>query len=258
MAHHDCGGLPGTVATGVLHRSLRSLAGLVVGGTIACAVPGGTAGATVVDPDGDPTALLDEHAPVLAAREQVRACGDGEPFRVLGVDDVLGRDDVVLRDGQGRSVTSAPSAAEMVQLVFDTTSLDDSRRDGPVLCAYAQHVGATLGVLREDDGSVAPRTADAVERIDGIDVDLVGAVRTVDDRAVVFVAQGSHSSHVDRSLWLGRGASSGFGCEDATSALEVIRPAADGVRRHRLRVHGAAAVAARAGPGPRRPGDQRP
>ena len=138
-----------------------------------------------------------------------------EPFRVLGVDDVLGRDDVVLRDGQGRSVTSAPSAAEMVQLVFDTTSLDDARRDGPVLYAYAQHVGATLGVLREDDGSVAPRTADAVERIDGIDVDLVGAVRTVDDRAVVFVARGSHSPHVDRSLWLGRGASSGFGCEDA-------------------------------------------
>ena len=58
----------------------------------------------------DEQALLERFAPVIAIRHQRTPCGDGERFRPVAVDLVLGRDDVVLRDANGDVVTKAPTA----------------------------------------------------------------------------------------------------------------------------------------------------
>ena len=50
---------------------------------------------------------------MLALRQQSTPCGDGEPYLPIAVDHVLGRDDVVLRDGDGEVVTTAPTADDL-------------------------------------------------------------------------------------------------------------------------------------------------
>ena len=167
--------------------------------------------ADAVPTDDDPTELLERYAPVLALRRQSSPCEEGEPYHPIAVDHVLGRDDVVLRDGDGEVVTAAPTAAdlagggadweldlpgdaldpgcdyeqwfrsmdadpavyaravvdgdvlvaqywlyyvyndwndrhesdwEMIQLLFDTTSVAEALEQGPDLYAYAQHEGS--------------------------------------------------------------------------------------------------------------------
>ena len=68
----------------------------------------------VEPPDSDPTALLEKFVPVVAEREHDEACSEeGDPYRPLSVDNVLGRDDVVLRDDKGVEVKRAPTAADL-------------------------------------------------------------------------------------------------------------------------------------------------
>ncbi len=50
---------------------------------------------------------------MLALRQQSTPCGDGEPYLPIAVDHVLGRDDVVLRDGDGEVITTAPTADDL-------------------------------------------------------------------------------------------------------------------------------------------------
>jgi hypothetical protein len=57
--------------------------------------------------------LLDRYSPVLAVRRHTSQCGDGERFRPVAVDAILGRPDVVLRDGDGDVVATAPTAADL-------------------------------------------------------------------------------------------------------------------------------------------------
>ena len=73
------------------------------------AVPAGSAQAA----SGDATAALAEkHAPIVVVREQVDACGEGEPFRPTPVTTVLGEPDVVLRGPDGEQITS-PTVADL-------------------------------------------------------------------------------------------------------------------------------------------------
>jgi hypothetical protein len=72
-------------------------------------VPAGSARAA----SGDATTVLAEkYAPIVVVREQVEACGEGEPFRPTPVTTVLGRPDVVLRGPAGEQV-AAPTAADL-------------------------------------------------------------------------------------------------------------------------------------------------
>ena len=88
-------------------------------------------------PDADPTELLEHYAPVVALRRQPEPCGDGEPYHPISVDHVLGRDDVVLRDGNGETITVAPEAADLAggesdwELDFPGDALDPG-------CEYEQ------------------------------------------------------------------------------------------------------------------------
>ena len=59
--------------------------------------------------------LADRYAPVLAFQEQKEECGDGEPYRPISVDAVLGNPDVMLR-GPNKVAQKAPTAADIYGL----------------------------------------------------------------------------------------------------------------------------------------------
>jgi hypothetical protein len=56
--------------------------------------------------------LADRYAPILAFQEQSVECGDGEPYRPISVDDVLGNPDVTLHGPDG-VVKTGPTAADL-------------------------------------------------------------------------------------------------------------------------------------------------
>jgi hypothetical protein len=65
--------------------------------------------------------LADRYAPVVALREQAEACDpDGEPYRPVPADGVLGRPDVRLVDADGRLIRTAPTAADLFGRGEDT------------------------------------------------------------------------------------------------------------------------------------------
>src|SRR6187455_2733026 len=76
-----------------------------------CLLHGGHAEAA--PPTDSEQQLLDRYSPVVAVRRHTTECGDGERFRPVAVDAILGRSDVVLRDGDGTVLTSAPPAADL-------------------------------------------------------------------------------------------------------------------------------------------------
>jgi hypothetical protein len=78
---------------------------------VGCLLGGGHAGAA--PPTDAEQQLLDRYSPVLAVRRHTTECGDGERFRPVAVDAILGRPDVVLRDGDGDVVATAPAAADL-------------------------------------------------------------------------------------------------------------------------------------------------
>jgi hypothetical protein len=58
--------------------------------------------------------LADEYAPVVALKEQSEPCSsDGEPYRPIAADLVLGRRDVRLVDSEGVLIKDAPTAADL-------------------------------------------------------------------------------------------------------------------------------------------------
>jgi hypothetical protein len=93
------------------------LAAAAVVAALLTVVPSATVGADApaIEPaDSDPTALLEKYVPVIAMRERDEPCSEvGDPYRPLSVDEVLGRDDVVLRDATGAEVTRAPTVADL-------------------------------------------------------------------------------------------------------------------------------------------------
>ncbi len=78
---------------------------------------------------------------------------------------------------------------EGIQLLFDVGTVDAALRRSPVSVGYAQHEG----------GERAGWNDSKLER--------------VGERPVVYPSAGSHASYFDSSLFLGRSASEGFGCD---------------------------------------------
>jgi hypothetical protein len=74
------------------------------------------AGAGVVraDDTSPEQQLADRYAPLVALKKQSEPCSsDGEPYRPIAADLVLGRSDVRLVDAKGRLIADAPTAADL-------------------------------------------------------------------------------------------------------------------------------------------------
>jgi hypothetical protein len=79
---------------------------------------------------------------------------------------------------------------EGIQLLFEASTISEALGEPPVSVGYAQHEG----------GERADWEASKLER-DG-------------DRPVVYSSAGSHASYFGSTIYIGRGASAGFGCDD--------------------------------------------
>src|SRR3954469_8265423 len=79
---------------------------------VVAALAAGCATASAADtPEQQPPA---KYAPVVALKQQDAPCdSDGEPYRPVPADVVLGRPDVRLVDGTGRLIRTAPTAADL-------------------------------------------------------------------------------------------------------------------------------------------------
>ncbi|HEX5094869.1 MAG TPA: hypothetical protein VFX21_02595, partial [Acidimicrobiia bacterium] len=97
-----------------MKRALLVVAALVF--ALIVLVPMISAGPASAQGASTDQALLERFAPVIAIRHQDTTCGSGERFRPVSVDVVLGRDDVVLRDGNGDVVRKAPTADDLAGL----------------------------------------------------------------------------------------------------------------------------------------------
>ncbi|MCW6005624.1 hypothetical protein K1W54_13705 [Micromonospora sp. CPCC 205371] len=90
---------------------------------------------------------------------------------------------------------------EMIQLIFDASSVAAALASSPVAVGYSQHEGAER----------ADWDAAKLELVDGT-------------HPVVHPAAGSHANHYEEALYLGSSASEGVGCDDSTSPTVEIRP----------------------------------
>ncbi len=89
---------------------------------------------------------------------------------------------------------------EGITVVFDATSVEDALASDPIAVGYSQHEGG--------------------ERADWDDDKL----SREGDRPVVYSSAGSHASYFQDAIYLGRGASEGFGCDDTTGPSERVDP----------------------------------
>ena len=89
---------------------------------------------------------------------------------------------------------------EGIALLFEASSVEEALTSEPIEVGYAQHEG----------GERAAWSADKLER-DG-------------DRPVVYSSSGSHASYFDSEVYLGRGASEGFGCDDTSGPSTRVDP----------------------------------
>lgn len=65
--------------------------------------------------------LAARYEPFLAIREHITACGPGEAFLPTDALAIIGRPDVVLRDGDGKEITRGPTAADLAAAPDDGT-----------------------------------------------------------------------------------------------------------------------------------------
>lgn len=89
---------------------------------------------------------------------------------------------------------------EFVQVLFRASSVEQALATSPTSVGYAQHTG----------GEVSQWTSAKLER-EGT-------------HPVVYSSQGSHASYVEPALFLGRGASEGFGCDNTQGPSTRLRP----------------------------------
>ena len=76
--------------------------------------------AAEVEEESTDTQLAELFAPVIALREQSSACGEGEPYYPVAVDELFGRDDVVIRDAAGDVLVDGPTIADLAGLDADS------------------------------------------------------------------------------------------------------------------------------------------
>jgi multisubunit Na+/H+ antiporter MnhC subunit len=91
---------------------------------------------------------------------------------------------------------------EMIQLNFDANTARQALMVSPISVGYSQHEGAERAAWGDDK----------LEVVDGT-------------HPVVHPAAGSHANFFEEALYLGRSASEGVGCDDATGPTFDIRPA---------------------------------
>ena len=89
---------------------------------------------------------------------------------------------------------------EFTQVLFRATSVEQALTQQPVSVGHAQHEG----------GEIAQWSSDELER-DGT-------------HPVVYASERSHASYLRSALFLGRGASEGFGCDDTQEPSVRFRP----------------------------------
>jgi hypothetical protein len=90
---------------------------------------------------------------------------------------------------------------EMAQVDFDAATPEEALGKGPYQVDIAQHAGG--------------------ERADWSDQKLTKQ----GTHPVLFVATGSHATYFSQALFLGRGSSEGFGCDDTRDATKRVEPA---------------------------------
>lgn len=91
---------------------------------------------------------------------------------------------------------------EFVQLLFKADSVEEALRSEPVSAAYAQHEGGEEHAWDSPD------------------------LRKVGDHPVVYTSENSHASYFAPGLYLGRGASEGFGCDNTQGPSTTLEPRA--------------------------------
>jgi hypothetical protein len=89
---------------------------------------------------------------------------------------------------------------EGIQLLFEASTITEALSGSPVSVGYSQHEG----------GERADWDASKLER-DG-------------DRPVVYSSAGSHASYFGAQVYIGRGASAGFGCDDTVGPSTRLDP----------------------------------
>lgn len=93
---------------------------------------------------------------------------------------------------------------EMVQLVFAASTAEEALQGSPASVAFAQHEGSETAAW--DDPKLQKEG----------------------DRPVVYPSRGSHAGYFGQSLWVGKSAEAGFGCDDTsvdpTVSAELLRP----------------------------------
>ena len=90
---------------------------------------------------------------------------------------------------------------EMIQLLFEASSIDEALAEEPVSVGYAQHEG----------GERARWDATKLER--------------EDTHPVVYSSAGSHASYFGSALYLGRSGGEGFGCDNTDGPSDRVEPA---------------------------------
>jgi hypothetical protein len=89
---------------------------------------------------------------------------------------------------------------EFVQVLFRASSVDEALAKAPTSVGYAQHTG----------GEESDWTSDKLERHG--------------THPVVYSSERSHASYVEPALFLGRGASEGFGCDNTQAPSTRMHP----------------------------------
>jgi hypothetical protein len=72
------------------------------------------------DKESSYDSLLQRYAPAMASPSQTSECGVGEALTPIAIDDLLGRDDIVLRDASGAVITQAPTAKDLFSAPSDS------------------------------------------------------------------------------------------------------------------------------------------
>jgi hypothetical protein len=215
--------------------------------------------------------LADKYAPVVALKQQTADCDtNGEPYRPVPADVVLGQRDVDLVDSSGNLLEAAPTAAdlfgagpddyldlpgdplnpgcsyekwakkisagkpttayahivtergqlalqywlyypfndwnnkhesdwEMIQLMFNASTVEDALKRAPTEIGFSQHSGAEQA--KWDDSKLEKR---------GV-------------HPIVYPGKGSHANYYSQAVWLGHSAQEGFGCDDTRAPSNLVQ-----------------------------------